>query len=47
MAMCLPAAVGMAIGLRYQDRMDQALFRKVALAVLCIAGLNLLRRGLM
>ena len=35
------------IGLRYQDRMDQALFRKVALAVLCIAGLNLLRRGLM
>ena len=27
--------------------MDQALFRKVALAVLCVAGLNLLRRGLM
>jgi uncharacterized membrane protein YfcA len=47
LAMCLPVAVGMAIGLRYQDRMDQALFRRIALAVLCIAGLNLLRRGLM
>ncbi len=47
LAMCLPAAVGMAIGLRYQDRMDQALFRRMTLAVLCLAGLNLLRRGLM
>ena len=47
LAMCVPVAVAMAIGLRYQDRMDQALFRKVALGVLCIAGLNLLRRGLM
>jgi uncharacterized membrane protein YfcA len=47
LAMSLPVAVGMAIGLRYQDRMDQALCRKVALAVLCLAGLNLLRRGLM
>ncbi len=47
LAMCLPVVAGMAIGLRYQDRMDQALFRKVALGVLCIAGLNLLRRGLM
>jgi uncharacterized membrane protein YfcA len=45
--MCLPVTVGMLVGLRYQDRMDQALFRKIALAVLCIAGLNLLRRGLM
>ncbi len=47
LAMCLPVAVGMGLGLRYQDRMDQALFRKIALAVLCVAGLNLLRRGLM
>ena len=47
LAMCLPVAVGMWIGLRYQDQMDQALFRKIALAVLCVAGLNLLRRGLM
>ena len=45
--MIVPAAVGMAIGLRYQDRMDQALFRRATLAVLCLAGLNLLRRGLM
>ena len=47
LAMCLPAAAGMAIGLRYQDRMDQALFRRMTLVVLCLAGLNLLRRGLM
>jgi uncharacterized membrane protein YfcA len=47
LAMCVPVAVGMLLGLKYQDRMDQTLFRKVALAVLCIAGLNLLRRGLM
>ncbi|HUS54887.1 MAG TPA: sulfite exporter TauE/SafE family protein [Thermohalobaculum sp.] len=47
LAMCLPMVVGMLIGQRFQDRMDQALFRKVALAVLCVAGLNLLRRGLM
>lgn len=47
LAMCLPVAFGMIIGQRYQGRMDQALFRKVTLTVLCIAGLNLLRRGLM
>ena len=47
LAMCLPVAAGMAIGLRYQDRMDQALFRRMTLVVLCLAGLNLLRRGLM
>jgi len=47
LAMIVPAALGMAIGLRYQDRMDQALFRRMTLVVLCLAGLNLLRRGLM
>jgi len=47
LAMCVPMMIGMLIGQKFQDRMDQALFRKVALAVLCIAGLNLLRRGLM
>ncbi|MFQ5566096.1 MAG: sulfite exporter TauE/SafE family protein [Paracoccaceae bacterium] len=46
LSMCLPVAVGMVVGLRYQDRMDQALFRRVTLVVLCLAGLNLLRRGL-
>lgn len=45
--MCLPVALGMVVGLRYQDRMDQALFRRVTLTVLCLAGLNLLRRGLL
>ncbi len=44
--MCLPVALGMILGLRYQDRMDQALFRRMTLTVLCLAGLNLLRRGL-
>lgn len=47
LAMSLPVFLGMWIGLRYQDRMDQVLFRKITLAVLCIAGLNLLRRGMM
>lgn len=46
-AALVPAAlVGMTIGFRAQDRMDQALFRKVTLAVLVIAGLNLIRKGL-
>jgi len=47
LAMCLPVALGMLAGLRFQDRMDQALFRRMTLAVLCLAGLNLLRRGIM
>jgi len=42
-----PALVGQFIGQRAQDRMDQALFRKATLAVLIVAGFNLLRRGLM
>ncbi|WP_234455292.1 sulfite exporter TauE/SafE family protein [Thermohalobaculum xanthum] len=46
LAMCLPVAAGMALGLAVQDRLDQRLFRRMTLAVLCIAGLNLLRRGL-
>ncbi|MXU63950.1 sulfite exporter TauE/SafE family protein [Oceanomicrobium pacificus] len=45
-AMVLPALAGMALGYRVQDRLDQAKFRKVTLAVLVLAGLNLLRRGL-
>ncbi|MCL5777619.1 sulfite exporter TauE/SafE family protein [Limibaculum sp. FT325] len=44
--MCLPAAAGMWAGLVAQDRMDQARFRRMTLVVLCLAGLNLLRRGL-
>lgn len=46
-AMCLPLLAGMALGLRAQDRMDQQRFRRIALLVLCVAGLNLLRRGLL
>ena len=37
---------GLFLGFKVQDRMDQALFRKATLAVLVIAGLNLIRRGL-
>lgn len=42
-----PAFGGMAIGLLVQDRLEQETFRKAVLLVLVIAGLNLLRRGLM
>jgi len=45
--MVVPALAGMVIGLRIQDRFDQATFRRVTLAVLVIAGANLVRRGLM
>ena len=45
-ALCVPALVGMWLGLRVQDRLDQALFRRLTLVVLILAGLNLLRRAL-
>ncbi|MFD2855140.1 sulfite exporter TauE/SafE family protein [Seohaeicola zhoushanensis] len=41
-----PAVLGMWIGGRFVDRVDQATFRKATLAVLLIAGANLVRRGL-
>ncbi|MEM0943743.1 MAG: TSUP family transporter, partial [Pseudomonadota bacterium] len=44
--MVVPVALGMALGLMAQDRLDAARFRTVTLAVLCLAGLNLLRQGL-
>ncbi len=47
LSLVAPALVGMAIGLWAHDRMDQERFRKATLAVLVIAGLNLVRRGLM
>ena len=46
LALILPAVVGMWIGGRIQDRIDQSAFRTVTLCVLLIAGLNLVRRGL-
>jgi hypothetical protein len=45
-ALCLPVMAGMALGLKAQDRMAQATFRRITLVVLCLAGLNLLRRAL-
>ena len=41
-----PAMIGTAIGFAIQDRVDQATFRKLTLLVLLLAGLNLIRRGL-
>ena len=46
-ALLVPAVIGIAIGFRVADRLDQARFRKATLLVLVIAGLNLVRRGLM
>ncbi|WP_298849603.1 sulfite exporter TauE/SafE family protein [uncultured Ruegeria sp.] len=45
-ALILPAMAGMWVGVKLQDRIDQASFRKATLFVLLVAGLNLLRRGL-
>jgi len=42
----IPAALGMWAGFKVQDRIDQGTFRKVTLGVLMLAGLNLIRRGL-
>lgn len=47
LALIPPALVGMWIGFKVQDRFDQAAFRKATLAVLFIAGLNLLRRAIL
>lgn len=44
--MVVPALAGMWLGFKVQDRLDQALFRRAVLAVLIVAGLNLVRRGL-
>lgn len=43
----IPATIGAAIGFRLADRMDQERFRRLTLAVLVLAGLNLVRRGIM
>ena len=41
------AVVGLWCGFAVQDRMDQARFRQVTLVILLLAGLNLLRKGLL
>lgn len=43
----VPAMAGMWVGSRLHDRIDQATFRKATLLVLLIAGLNLVRRGVL
>lgn len=43
--MLLPAGIGLVAGMWVQDRMDQARFRKATLLVLTVAGVNLIRRG--
>jgi len=43
----LPASIGLWIGFRIQDRIDQVTFRRLTLFVLLIAGMNLIRRGLL
>lgn len=42
----VPALAGMWAGFALGDRLDQEKFRKVTMAVLIVAGLNLIRRGL-
>lgn len=44
--LAIPAIAGMALGQMAQDWLDQERFRVVTLVVLVIAGLNLLRRGI-
>ncbi|MEM9601128.1 MAG: sulfite exporter TauE/SafE family protein, partial [Pseudomonadota bacterium] len=46
-ALILPAVLGLGLGFLIQDRIDQALFRRLTLAVLVLSGLNLVRRGLL
>ena len=40
-----PTMMGLLLGVRVQDRLDQEKFRRLTLAVLMLAGLNLLRRA--
>lgn len=46
-ALLIPAVVGMAIGYRLHDRMPQKTFKRATLIVLAVAGLNLIRRGVL
>ena len=46
-ALLVPALLGMAAGFRLHDRMPQTAFRRATLLVLVVAGLNLMRRGLL
>jgi len=46
-ALVLPAALGMGLGFRVQDRLDPDRFRKWTLVILTLAAANLIRRGLL
>jgi len=43
---CVPAGLGMLAGFWLQDQLDQERFRAITLAVLVVAGANLIRRGI-
>ena len=43
----VPGLIGIWFGLRIQDRLDPVRFRRWTLIVLAVAGLNLVRKGLM
>ena len=43
----VPAVIGIWLGFKVQDRINQELFRRLTLWVLFLAGLNLIRRGVM
>lgn len=47
MMLVVPALAGMAAGFWLHDRIDQEKFRNTTMAVLIVAGLNLIRRGLL
>ncbi len=47
LALVPPALLGIGLGFWLQDRLNQETFRKVTLWVLLLAGLNLVRRGVM
>ncbi|TCO69988.1 sulfite exporter TauE/SafE family protein [Rhodovulum euryhalinum] len=46
-ALVVPAALGMWLGFRVQDRLDPNRFRRATLVVLTVAAANLIRKGLM
>ena len=45
--MLVPAGIGLISGMAVQSKLDQAKFRKITLIVLIVAGLNLIRRGIL
>jgi len=47
LALIPPALFGIWLGFKLHDRIDQITFKKVTLAFLLLAGLNLVRRGVM